>query len=202
MITSKNIYLPELSEIALLRRRLGITQHELAKALGVTQSYIAKIEKGAISPSYERVREIFNYLLNLEQGVMNSDKGLDIPLKNIHVTNLVCVHPKDKVLDAVELMWRHGYSQLPVKEGDKYIGSISESTILMKIAKAGRAREIYLSNVEEHMDEAFPIVSEDTPIKSVLSLFEYTSAILTSRKGKVVGIVTKADIINHLKNSK
>lgn len=194
------MYLPDLSEIALLRRRLGITQRELARALGVTQSYIAKVEKGVISPSYDRVREIFNYLLSLEKGVMANDKGLNIPLKEIHVTNLVCVGPKDKVIDAVEIMWKNGYSQLPVKEGDKFIGSISESTILGKIARAGRARDIYLSNVEEHMDEAFPIVSEDTPIKTVLPLFEYTPAILTSRRGKVVGIVTKADIINHLKN--
>lgn len=195
------MYLPDLSEIALLRRRLGITQRELARALGVTQSYIAKVEKGVISPSYDRVREIFNYLLSLEKGVMSNDKGLDIPLKEIHVTNLVCVGPKDKVIDAVELMWKNGFSQLPVKEGDRYIGSISESTILMKIARAGRARDIYLSNVEEHMDEVFPIVSEDTPVRTVLPLFEYTPAVLTSRRGEVVGIVTKADIINRLKNS-
>ncbi len=195
------MYLPDLSEIAVLRRRLGITQRELARALGVTQSYIAKVEKGVISPSYDKVREIFNYLLSLERGVFSSGgEGLDIPLKEIHNTDLVCIGPKDKVIDAVELMWKHGFSQLPVKDGDRFIGSISESTILMKIAKAGRARDIYLSTVEEHMDDVFPIVSEDTPVRTVLPLFEYTPAILTSRKGRVVGIVTKADIISRLKN--
>jgi transcriptional regulator with XRE-family HTH domain len=38
------------------RRRAGLTQRDLAQQAGTTQSAIARIERGATEPSYDRVR--------------------------------------------------------------------------------------------------------------------------------------------------
>lgn len=40
------------------RRRAGLTQEELARRTGTTQSAIARIERGRTAPSLERLREI------------------------------------------------------------------------------------------------------------------------------------------------
>ena len=40
------------------RRRANLTQRELADRVGTTQSAIARIERGATEPSYDRVRQI------------------------------------------------------------------------------------------------------------------------------------------------
>ena len=40
------------------RLRAGLTQRELAERSGTTQSAIARIERGATEPSYERVRKL------------------------------------------------------------------------------------------------------------------------------------------------
>jgi transcriptional regulator with XRE-family HTH domain len=40
------------------RRRAGLTQRELAGRVGTTQSAIARIERGATEPSYDRVRQL------------------------------------------------------------------------------------------------------------------------------------------------
>jgi len=40
------------------RKRAGLTQAELARRVGTTQSVIARLERGATAPSLERVRAL------------------------------------------------------------------------------------------------------------------------------------------------
>lgn len=54
--------LPSLDEIAKRRKLLGLTQKQLAKIAGVSQSFIAKIESGKIDPSYSKAKAIFDTL--------------------------------------------------------------------------------------------------------------------------------------------
>lgn len=59
--------LPNLDEIGRRRRLLVLSQKELAKISGVSQSMIAKIESGRISPSYQKTKAIFDTLEGLER---------------------------------------------------------------------------------------------------------------------------------------
>jgi predicted transcriptional regulator len=45
------------------------------------------------------------------------------------------------------------------------------------------------------MEEAFPQVGEDAPLSLLSSLLQVYSAVLISKKGKVAGIITKADLL-------
>ena len=45
------------------------------------------------------------------------------------------------------------------------------------------------------MDESYPVVADSTPISSVTSLMGSSGAVLVSRKGKIVGMITNADIL-------
>jgi predicted transcriptional regulator len=53
-------------------------------------------------------------------------------------------------------------------------------------------------SVGEVMEEAFPQVGEDAPLSLISSLLHVYPAVLISTKGKVVGIVTKADLLKML----
>ena len=57
---------PTLKDIAKRRRQLCLKQTELAKAAGVSQSLIAKLEAGTIDSSYTKVKAIFDVLEHLE----------------------------------------------------------------------------------------------------------------------------------------
>ena len=45
------------------------------------------------------------------------------------------------------------------------------------------------------MDESYPVVADSTPMSSVTSLMSSSGAVLVSKKGKIVGMITSADIL-------
>jgi predicted transcriptional regulator len=52
------------------------------------------------------------------------------------------------------------------------------------------------TKVEEVMMDPFPILSEDTPIELASVHLQREEAVLVSRKGQIVGILTSADFLN------
>jgi len=48
------------------------------------------------------------------------------------------------------------------------------------------------------MEEAFPQVSEEAPLPLISSLLQTYPAVLVTKKGNVVGIITKADLLRML----
>jgi len=48
------------------------------------------------------------------------------------------------------------------------------------------------------MEEAFPQIDEDAPLSLITSLLQTYSAVLVSKKGVVIGIITKADLLRML----
>lgn len=53
---------PEVTEIKVMRKTLDITQTELSRLTGVSQSTIAKLENASINGSYETVVRLFQAL--------------------------------------------------------------------------------------------------------------------------------------------
>jgi len=117
---------PKLEDIRRIRLRLGLTQRKLALLVGVSTSLINQIETGRSKPSYETARRIFEVLSMLE--AKNSPKAGDICSRSV-----VFVSAKDTAASAAEVMRRYGFSQLPVLNGDKIIGLITEEGIMKRI---------------------------------------------------------------------
>ncbi|MCS7095514.1 MAG: CBS domain-containing protein [Candidatus Bathyarchaeota archaeon] len=183
--------LPQIDEIARKRKMLGLTQKELAKLAGVSQSLIAKLESGKINPSYDKVKAIFDALEKLET-------NLDVRVSDVLHNKVVGIQKNEPVAKAVKLMVEYGFSQLPVFDGESVVGSISEKTLMRKLLSTKDFTKISLQPVECIMEEGFPQVGKNTPIKVVSSLLDVYPAVLVSEKGKIVGIITKADLLKVL----
>lgn len=183
--------LPSLDTIALKRRALGLTQSQLANLAGVSQSYIAKLEARKIEPSYARVKAILEALERLEQ-------RREIKVKAIMTTDLVSVRKGDLVKKAVSLMSEHGYSQLPVLNGDRSIGSITERTIIDRMDDADDEDSVAIKTVSEIMEDPFPQVGDEAPVSIIANLLRVYPAVLIHSKGMISGIVTKADLLKIL----
>jgi predicted transcriptional regulator len=182
---------PTLEDIAKRRRQLGLKQSELAKAAGVSQSLIAKLEAGTIDSSYSKVRTIFDVLERLEfKTKVQAEKVLH--------NDVITVQKNEPISEVVKIMKENGISQVPVFDGKQSVGSISEKAILHQILAGQDLEEISRQPTEKIMEEAFPQINEDAPLSLITSLLQTYSAVLVSRKGDIIGIITKADLLRML----
>lgn len=181
--------LPSLNIIPERRRKLGLTQSKLAELAGVSQSYIAKLEAGNIEPSYIKVQSIFEAIEKLE-------KSKELSAINIMKEGVIGIQLGTTVQKTIEIMRINGYSQLPVLDGERPVGSISERTLLDYILGEKGEKSTTDFKVKNIMEESFPLVGEDTPLSLITSLLTVYSAVLVQRKGLIKGIITKADILS------
>jgi predicted transcriptional regulator len=176
---------PDSRVVRIRRRQLGLTQSALAREAGVSQSLIAKLESEKIEPSYSNMKKVFSALNRLEQ--TTSVKASELMTKKIF-----SVTENDSIKKAVSLMASKKVSQLPVFKGPTSIGAITEKAISQKTAEGANLKGL---KVKDLMEEALPVVSFDTPVKPIASLLNYSPAVLVAKKGKIIGIISKSDLL-------
>ncbi|MGB9748787.1 MAG: CBS domain-containing protein [Candidatus Woesearchaeota archaeon] len=172
------------SQIKHLRKNLGITQKELAKLSGVSQSLIAKIESEKIDPSYSKVYKIINVLEQCKS--RKSEKAFSIMTKRVFSAS-----PNNRIKDVVLVMKQRKISQMPVISKGKCIGLISESSII-KVLSEGKKVEF----VKEIMEEAPPIVSINTDLNVISELLKHFPLVLVQDSKHYAGVITKTDLLN------
>ena len=106
-----------------LRREVGMTQAELSIEVGVSQSYIARLEKKTLDPKLSIVNKIFE--------VLTSRQGKNC--YDIMTIDPLTIDDRDPAAQAVRLMQKHNYSQIPVLRGTKMVGIITERDIIRNL---------------------------------------------------------------------
>jgi len=180
--------LPRLEEISKRRRILGLSQKHLAQLAGVSQSMIAKIEAGKTEPSYIRTKAIFDTLEKMQREKEPRARDLLQP-------QVVGVNEDEPLSRAATIMKESGFSQLPVFSGRHIVGSIAEKAIMDRIVSGISPRELSSMPVSKVMTDAFPQIDERAPFSLISTLLQYHSAVVVMKRGQVVGIITKADLL-------
>ena len=169
------------------RQALGMTQSEIADRAGVSQPLIARIENGDVDPRLSTVSRIVEVFETAEEDTVTAE--------DLMSDEVVTVSPEDTVRDAVETMQDAQFSQLPVVEDGVPVGSASDATV-------ARARsdtdDLPHARVGEIMGESFPTVSPNSDISTVSRLLNHSDAVLVTLEGKLVGIITDADVAAHV----
>lgn len=173
----------ELSELKLVRKKLGITQNELAKLSGLSQSLIAKIESGRIDPTYSRAKKIL-------ETVHKISGKKEMSCGEIMSRKVISVSPTDSARIVIKLMKNHDISQLPVITEEKSVGIISDAILLDTVMNGDAEKKI-----SEIMGDAPPVISPSSPISMLSELLKYYPLVLVSEKGSIRGIITKSDVI-------
>ena len=181
-----------LTEIRRRRLALGISLGELARAIGRSDATLSRIERGQIRPSYELVQRILAYL--------ETQEGLTAPrltVGELMHKPLATVESSSTLATAAQRMESGAFSQLPVVDDGRVVGSLSESALLKSLAQGNMHRV----RVREVLEPPYPVLDEAFPAELLPPLFGRYPAILVTRRGELQGIVTKADLIRGLRGA-
>ncbi len=170
---------PELSTIYLKRKRLGITQKELSKKAGISQSLLTKIERGVVIPNYKTACNLFELL---EEYEYKKEKTLSEIMRK----NVILLSTSDTISKIIRLAKKHSISQFPIFEDEKVVGAITTNDLI------GIGKDIPVKNV---MHEPFPTLSENTPISIASNILKQFPAIIVVHGRSIVGIVTAEDLL-------
>ncbi len=181
-------YLPELTDIKSLRKKLDISQEDLGKIINVNQSTISRIESGEVDPPYSKVKKLFEFLEH-EKMIR---KKIEKKAENIMTMNPIAINPKSPIRKAVELMNEYNISQLPVISDDKNLGSITAKKIQKEITDN---HELINAEVDLIKELPFPEIERDWDIKDISNLLTNYPAVLVKEHGKYIGIITDADLL-------
>lgn len=182
----------EISDIKALRRKLGLTQANVAKKAKVSQSLIAKIEAGRLDPSYGNAKRILEALQSLTE-------HNELKAKDIMTARIISANQGERLADVAKLMKRNAVSQILIMQGNSVVGLVAESTILDAVESAVESGKDYAKlSCESVMEPSPPTISKDAPISAIRDLLKHFPLLVVSDRGKPEGVITKADIIAHL----
>ena len=181
------MHIPSPEELRRLRKKAGLSQRELARLAGVSQSLIAKIEKGEVNPRISTLIRILR--------VLDESRKEESVSKYMH-TPVITVKPGTLVCDIVEIMDRYGISQVPVvNDENRPIGTVYETTIMKTLITHKNISHLRAIDI---MEDPLPTVTENASIRTVMQLLiDYPAVLVVDRSG-VKGIVTKIDVIKRI----
>jgi cystathionine beta-synthase len=120
----------------------------------------------------------------------------DLVTRRFAERSVVTVGPGDGLLVALNRMKAHDVSQLPVMEGERIVGIVDESDLLL----AGMADPARLSRpVREVMAARLETVAPSTPLEALAPLFAEGLVPIVMDGDRFVGLVTRMDVLGHLR---
>lgn len=108
-------------------------------------------------------------------------------------TPLISLNKTQKVADAIKLFNKEGISQIPIKDHEEFVGSLTDSRVLGKLIEDSSLID---KSIEEVMDPAFQFVGLDNTIDVLSSMINKNNkALLVRDEDNQVHIITRHDLL-------
>ena len=107
---------------------------------------------------------------------------------------IISIEAGARVIDGVKLLHQHDISQVPVLEGDRVVGSLSEATVL-KLVHDGR--DLAKTAISDVMGKPFPVLDVVLDANEAYRLLQAgNDAVIVTENGKPQGVVTRIDLVD------
>jgi cystathionine beta-synthase len=142
--------------------------------------------------------KIFNDDWMRENGFLEEQPGLGVvaDMLKTKTTEVIVARATDRVRDVIGRMKAHGISQLPIVDGDKLVGAVAEVDLLRYLVSGEHSLD---SAVGPLVESDYATVSPQTKIELLQGLLnDARMAVVLGEEGRIVGVVTKIDLIDYL----
>jgi predicted transcriptional regulator len=170
-------------DISKLRKKLNLTQSDLATESGVSQSLIAKIESNLLDPSYSNMKKIADAINRLE-------KKLERTAKDLVTKKIISVKPTTLIKNIIPLLKKHSISQILVI--DKHIVGLITETEIIDAMLDKKEKEITAKDI---MTSSPPIVEIDAPETIIFDLLKHYPIVIVKDKKELIGVITKSNLL-------
>jgi len=219
-------FIPPVAEMSLVKKAYSITDEEsftvvreLLKAEGVLAgSSTGTLVAAALrycreSQTPKRVATIVGdsgnkYLSKMFNDYWMADQGFikrtefgdlrDLVGRPCSAGSVASVKPGDALVTAFLRMRMYEYTQLPVMEEGHVVGILDESDILMAVHKDASN---YRKPVRDHMTHNLVTVQPSTPLEEITTILNKGLVGLLNSEGKFYGLITRVDLLNHLRRT-
>lgn len=181
------------AEIRAARKAAGMSQKRLARACGLSQSTIARMETGIseLNPSY---RSVFYVIEALGSGPAGRHRMMGRSAQEIMHRRIIYVKPDTSVLDAVEVFKDYDFPQLPVLDSSRHVvGTVYQKDLLN--AATQNPELVRRRRVASIMRASLPQVDRGSEIAGLKPALEVSGAVVVVDGGRAVGIITIYDML-------
>ncbi|HET7562570.1 MAG TPA: pyridoxal-phosphate dependent enzyme [Rhodanobacteraceae bacterium] len=120
----------------------------------------------------------------------------DLIMRPYAQRDTVVVKPDDMLITAYNRMKLYDVSQLPVLDGEKILGIIDESDLLLHVYGDEKR---FLDPVSAAMIAKLQTLEVKAPIEDLLPIFEHDRVAIVMDGEKFLGLITRIDLLNYLR---
>lgn len=145
------------------------------------------------------LNKMYNDYWLFEQGLIERPRQgnlLDLIVRRYQEGGAVTLSPQDSLMLAYRRMRLFDVSQIPVMQGDRLVGIVDESDLLMHL-HTDPAR---LSDpVSTAMVSRLETIAPNAPVSALLPIFQRDHVAIVAEQGRFIGLITRVDLINYLR---
>jgi len=145
------------------------------------------------------ISKMYNDYWMLDNGFLEREQHgdlRDLILRPFSRRDTVVVAPTDLLVTAYQRMKLYEISQLPVMVGERIVGIVDESDVLLHVY-GDEAR--FRDPVSTAMVSKLDILDVQSPVEALLPVFDRGHVAIVMDRSKFLGLITRIDLLNWLR---